>query len=441
MHSRRNFIRVGAASVGTLALRPFGAIAALAGAVTPAVSDYKALVCVFLFGGNDGNNVIVPITGNAYDSYASIRKQIALPASSLLPIAAGAESYGLHASLKEVQALYTQHQLAFVVNVGNLVQPLTRAQYTANSAPMPSNLFSHSDQQLEWQTSLPAENGSTGWGGRLADVISPWNAPATFPAFLSVAGNTIQGSGVQTRPATVIPGSPLGLDSGTPLDSALEQLFTLESGVSLVQAATGILANGESDATTLSKALDGAKALQTQFPKNSLGVQLAQVANIISVRSQMGMKRQIFFCSLGGFDTHGGQLATQSGLLTQFSQALNAFYEATQEMGVANQVTTFTESDFSRTLSPTSNDGSDHAWGNHHMVMGGGVKGGTIYGTFPELALGGPDDTDTRGRWIPGTSAGQYGATLASWFGVGSGDLVTIFPTLANFKTQNLGFV
>jgi uncharacterized protein (DUF1501 family) len=417
-------------------------IAAMAGAVAPAASDYKALVCVFLFGGNDGNNVIVPITGNAYDNYASIRKQIALPAASLLPIAAGAESYGLHASLKELQALYTQNQLAFVVNVGNLVQPLTRSQYTANSAPMPSNLFSHSDQQLEWQTALPSENGSTGWGGRLADIISPWNAPATFPAFLSVAGNTIQGSGAQTRPATVIPGSPLGLDSGnTTLNTTLEQLFTLESGVSLVQSATGFLANGESDATTLGKALDGAKALQTQFPKTSLGAQLAQVAKIISVRNQMGMKRQIFFCSLSGFDTHGAQLTTQSGLLTDLSQALNAFYTATQEMGVANQVTAFTESDFSRTLSPTSNNGSDHAWGNHHMVMGGGVKGGAIYGTFPELALGGSDDTDTRGRWIPGTSLGQYGATLASWFGVGSGDLATIFPTLANFKTQNLGFV
>ena len=438
MHSRRSFIRVGCSAVGTLALRPFGAIAA---AAVPAVSDYKALVCVFLFGGNDGNNVIVPLTGNAYDNYASIRQQIALPSSSLLPVAAGADTYGLHASLKEVQALYGEKQLAFVVNVGNLVQPLTRAQYTAASVPLPSNLFSHSDQQLEWQTALPAA-GSTGWGGRLADLVTPWNAPAKYPSFVSVAGNTLQGSGTQTQPATVIPGAPLGLSSGNAaVDSALKQLFTLESGVSLVQAATSVLANGESDATTLSQALAGAKPLQTQFPKNSLGAQLAEVASIISVHSQMGMKRQIFFCSLGGFDTHGGQLSTQATLLTQLSQSLSAFFDATQEMGVAGQVTTFTEWDFGRTLSPTSNNGSDHAWGNHHLVMGAGVKGGNIFGAFPELVLGGPDDTDTRGRWIPSASVDQYGATLASWFGVGAGDLATVFPNLANFKSQNLGFV
>ena len=441
MYSRRSFIRVGCASVGTLALRPFGLITAMAGTAAPP-TDYKALVCVFLFGGNDGNNVIVPLSGNDYDNYASVRKQIAIPSASLLPVNTGSSVYGLHPSLVEVQSLYAGGQLAFAVNVGNLVQPLTRAQYTAGSAPVPSNLFSHSDQQMEWQTSLPAENGATGWGGRLADVVSPWNAPATFPAFVSLAGNTIQGAGAQTRAAAVTPGAPLGLASGNPaLDAALEQVFTFDSGVSLVQAAAGTLANGESDATTLSKAMTGLKPLQTQFPKTTLGAQLQQAAAIIGVRSQLAMKRQIFFCSLGGFDTHGGQLDTQGPLLVQLSQALNAFYQATQEMGVASQVTTFTESDFGRTFSPTSNNGSDHAWGNHHILMGGSVHGGQLYGTFPELALGGPQDTDTRGRWIPGNSVDQYGATLASWFGVSQHDLATVFPNLANFSSQNLGFV
>ena len=442
MPSRRSFIRLSCASAATLAMRRFGLITAMAGTTAASTGDYKALVCVFLFGGNDGNNMVVPANGSAFSSYTSVRGPIALPASSLLPVAGpSGQEYGLHASLKELQALYGSNQLALALNVGPLIQPLTKAQYAANSAPAPSNLFSHADQQREWQTSILNGNPTSGWGGRVADAISPMNAPATFPTFVSVAGNTMQGTGAGTRAATVNPGAALGLQTGNAaVTSGVEQLLTATSGVTLVQAAASTLSNGQNDAKTLSAALSGAKALTTQFPKSALGAQLEQVANIIAVRNAMGMKRQIFFCALGNFDTHAGQLNTQSALLAQLSQGLSAFYQATQEMGVENQVTAFTESDFGRTLSPTSNGGSDHAWGNHHLVLGGAVKGGAMYGAFPALELGGPDDTDTRGRWIPTTAIDQYGATLASWFGVAPASLPAVFPNLANFASQNVGF-
>ena len=439
MPSRRNFIRVGCATVGTLALRPFGLIAALAG-TPPTPSDYRALVCVFLFGGNDGNNMIVPMGGNAYDNYAALRSQLALPSSSLLQVQTqnGGNVFGFHPSLKELQARFTQKQLAVVANVGSLIRPVTRAEFNNNSAPVPANLFSHSDQQLQWQSSNPSGFSSTGWGGRIADLIGGVNAPSSFPSFLSVAGNTLQGTGEQTREATVIPNATLGLQGNAPL---VKQVLQLSSGVSLVQAATGVLAHGQQDAETLTGALSTATPLSTKFPTGTLGDQLAQVASIIQVRGALGMKRQIFFCALGGFDTHAAQLDTQNALFGTLSPALDAFYQATVELGVADQVTTFTESDFGRTLSPTSNDGSDHAWGNHHLILGGAVAGGDVYGQFPTLALGGPDDTGTRGRWIPTTSIDQYGATLAAWFGIANGDLPTVFPNLPNFGSQLLGFL
>jgi len=223
--------------------------------------------------------------------------------------------------------------------------------------------------------------------------------------------------------------------------NALKSLLTLDSGVSLVQAANGTMSNGISDATALSGALAKGTALKTVFPKTGLGAQLQQVAQIIQVQADLGMERQIFFCSLGGFDTHTAELETHNVLYSQLSPALAAFYSATQELGMAQNVTTFTESDFSRTFQPTTGDGSDHAWGSHHLVLGGAVAGGQIYGKFPAFQLGGPDDTDVRGRWIPSTSIDQYGATLCSWFGIPDSALPGIFPNFANFASQKLGFL
>lgn len=446
MLNRRQWIRIGAASVGSLALRPFGLLPAMA----QSGPDYRALVCVFLFGGNDSNNMVIPMDDTNFQAYTSIRAGLALSGSNLTPTVtstAGAP-YAFHAQLKEVASMFSSKELAVVANVGSLVQPLTRAQYQAQQAAIPSNLFSHADQQLQWQTSIAQGHSPTGWGGRAADYIASQNINASgFPTFFSVAGNILEGDGVTTQPVALTPGQSLSLTgfdatSGSQaVLASLKNLLTLESGASLVQAANDTMSASISDASALSIALAKAAPLKTQFPKTGLGSQLQQIAQVIQVQAGLGMRRQIFFASLGGFDTHTQELNTHNQLYPQLSPALAAFYSATQELGLAGNVTTFTESDFSRTFQPTSGGGSDHAWGSHQLVLGGAVQGGQIYGKFPTFELGGPDDTDTRGRWIPSTAIDQYGATLCSWFGIPDSALPTIFPNFANFGSQKLGFL
>jgi len=224
--------------------------------------------------------------------------------------------------------------------------------------------------------------------------------------------------------------------------AAAQAMLTLRSRVSLVQADNMITSNAYKYATALSDAAQSVSPLQAVFPANNgLAAQLKQIAQIIQVRSALGVQRQIFFCGIGNFDTHSSQLSTQASLLTEMSQALGAFYQATQELGVSQQVTTFTMSDFSRTLQPNSNSGSDHGWGSHHFVLGGAVQGGRMYGRYPTLALGGPDDSGANGRWIPSTASVQYASTLAQWFGVQQNQLATVFPTLSGFSTDKLGFL
>ncbi len=446
MLSRRGFIRIGAASVGTLALRPFGLIPALA----QSTSDYRALVCIFLYGGNDSNNTVIPMDDTNYQAYQSVRGSLALSGSDLTPTVYSVSNapFAFHAKLAEVSSLFSSKELAIVANVGSLVQPLTRSQYQGQQAPLPLNLFSHADQQLQWQTSVAQGHSPTGWAGRAADYIASQNINSTkFPVFVSLAGNSLEGSGLQTQPVAIAPGQSLtlrGFNSSAASKArwnALNSLLTTDTGVAMVQAANDTLANSIADASALEAALAKTTALKTQFPSTGLGAQLQQVAQIIQVHSDLGMSRQIFFCSLGGFDTHAGELETHNNLYPQLSQALAAFYDATQELGLAQNVTTFTESDFSRTFQPTTTDGSDHAWGSHHLVLGGAVQGGQIYGQFPTFELGGANDADVRGRWIPTTSVDQYGATLCTWFGIPDSALAAVFPNLANFTTSKLGFL
>jgi uncharacterized protein (DUF1501 family) len=442
--SRRTFINCAslAAAGNILGLRPFGALNALA----QSSGNYKALVCVFLFGGNDANNTLIPFDTTGYGKYSSLRGDLALAQNTLLPLTP-APNFALHPSLPDIQTLFNSNNAAFVANVGTLVQPLTRAQYQAGQTA-PTNLFSHPDQQLEWQNAAQSAATPTGWAGRMADVLgATYNSGASIPMITSVAGDTLFCNGSSTTPVSVSPGNlgEANCSEGSECSArqlTAQALLTLDTGISLVQADDSITSNAYAYAKTLADAVQSITPLKTVFPaSNGLGAQLQQIAQIIQVRSALNVQRQIFFAGIGNFDTHAGQLGLQSTLLAEISPALAAFYNATVELGVSTEVTTFTMSDFSRTFQPNSNNGSDHAWGSHHIVLGGAVKGGQIYGTYPTLALAGPDDSDSNGRWVPTTASSQYAATLAQWFGVSAGELPAVLPSIGNFSTNNLGFV
>ena len=424
--------------------------------------DYRALVCVFLAGGNDGNNLVVPTDPTGYNAYSTVRNAsgLAIARDMLLPItlSGGAGEFGLHPSLTALQALWNEGKMSIACNVGPLVQPIDRQQYQSG-APRPYQLFSHSDQIAQWQTAIADRVGQTGWGGRTADRFE--SHTSGFPMITTVSGGIFT-RGQTTTPLSVAP-APTALNQllalngfGTAADelarkSAMDTLRTLDNDQALVAGAN----RTTQQALDIGRILSSDVSLATVFPNTTLGNQLLQVAKMIKFNAmspQLGLNRQIFFCQLGGFDTHQGQVGTQSTLLTQVSQAIAAFYSATVELGLGQQVTTFTLSDFGRTLQPAGSGqnvvGSDHAWGNHHFVVGGAVRGGDFYGVpgpngsvFPELQLGGPSDTDNRGRWIPTVSVEQYAATLASWYGVAPSDLPIVFPNIGRFSTANLGFM
>jgi|SoiMethySBSTD1v2_1073268.scaffolds.fasta_scaffold00324_24 uncharacterized protein (DUF1501 family) len=460
--NRRDFLRSSACAVGSMALASSIDTFSVVQALTPqGVTGYKALVCVFMNGGNDGNNMFVSL--DQYTAYSNVRfaAGLAIPQANLLqvsPVSGG--SYGFHPNMTEMQTLFNQGKLAVLCNNGPLIEPLTRTTYQNGTGKKPLQLFSHSDQVGLFQTAIANTVSQTGWGGRLADKTSGLNGSATFPSNISIAGINLLLSGVDTRQLAVA-------DSGTSLANVLQlnaapstaeetprfasfnELRTLDNNFKLVKAA--------SDTRTSSLQTDAALSsvnptLATVFPNTSLGRQLKQVALLIKactdVSAGINMKRQIFFTQIGGFDTHSAELTGQDSLLAQVSQAISAFYAATVELGVQDKVTTFTMSDFGRTFQPAGSGpsvGSDHAWGNNQLIVGGSVLGHTLYGTYPTLALGGPDDTDggsnPRGRWIPTTSVEQYAATLATWYGLSSADLSAVFPLIGRFATPNLGFL
>lgn len=444
-------------------------------------SDYKALVVIFFSGGNDGNNMVIPNHNDAtisnWNVYNTLRSNLAIPQASLLPIgvpAMGGLTYGLHPSLGPVTGgnngiheLWGPpfNKLAIVTNCGTLVRPTTKAQMTQSSHPKPYQLYSHSDQVAQNQTSVAGTQAFTGWGGRVADQLNLTQNPnGLVPMVTSIAGAQLFTSGQSTLPMAIN-------DSNTSLANVLNPTFT-GTGATARRTAWDALRGIDlasnyireaSEVTNIAMAAN--TALQTSqdttqpFPNTNLGRQLRQVARLINTRATLNINRQIFFCQIGGFDTHTNQLTGQANLFTTYSQAVRAFYNELVAQQIENSVTTFTLSDFGRTMNPagagTASVGSDHAWGNHMFVIGGAVQGGNFYGMntvvnqtpFPQYVLGGLDDADSggnaRGRWIPTTSVDQYAATLARWFGLpqDAATLESVFPNLDNFATTNLGFL
>ncbi|WP_414662971.1 DUF1501 domain-containing protein [Horticoccus sp. 23ND18S-11] len=444
--SRRGFLQKTGLLAAATGLGRLGSINAHA---QTAPADYKALVCVFMLGGNDGHNMIVPLAGPELTNYRNARGSLALPDGNtqVLPVSAlNGTPYGLNGGLASIHPLWAQGKLAVMANVGMLVRPTTRAQYQGSTVGLPTNLFSHSDQVISMQAGDPNGSGGSGWAGRIADATRAMNAASTFPPAISVAGQALFCSGNVVQSTSLIPGFDLSANglSAWPASAAaakvqaLQEIVTFNSGLALVQAANDVRADG----LELNGMLTGlgSGSVATVFPGTGIGQQLKQVAQIIRLRAATGMNRQVFFCALGGFDTHSAQSWAHMDLLRQLADGMAAFYNATAEMGIADKVTTFTASEFGRTLQP-SGSGTDHGWGNHQLIMGGAVRGGELYGTFPSLALGGPEDTGSRGVLIPTTSLDQFGGTIARWFGVAPEAMPSVFPNLGNFATPDLGFV
>ena len=422
----------------------------------PIASDYKALVCLFLNGGNDANNLIIPL-GSGYSAYASARSNLAIPQASILPFTprtTDGRSWGLHPSVSELHALFNSGKMALLANAGTLVYPTTKTQYNASSVPLPPQLFSHSDQQVQWQHSVPDKPTTTGWGGRTADLLNAFNTSDQISMSISLAGKNTFQVGARVSQYAIGTGGAVSLSgstsSATGLDGirfrAQKDIFAQSQSTLFETAFASATGDAIVSADLLNTVLAASPAITTVFPNTSAGNQLKMAARLIGASPTLGLKRQVFFVQLGGWDTHAAQLVntdpvngTHAGLLAQISQAVNAFHNATIELGVANQVTTFTASDFGRTYR-SNGDGSDHGWGSHHFIVGGAVNGTELYGKMPTLTVNGPDDT-TQGRWIPTTSVDEYAATLATWFGVSPTDLPTVLPNIGRFAKPNLGFL
>jgi uncharacterized protein (DUF1501 family) len=450
--SRRAFLRRGAALSLAAGATPWAlSLAAMGEAAAATATDYKALVCVFLYGGNDQSNTLVPYDSASYSAYQGLRSNIALDRSALTgtvlnpaaPLADGRQ-YALAPGLAPLLPLFDAGKLSVVLNVGTLVRPTSKAQYTAGSVQLPPKLFSHNDQQSYWQASSP-EGATSGWGGRMGDLYASGNGNATFTC-VSVSGNAVYMAGksavqYQVTPNGSVPvaGIKNPMFGSAACSQALQALMTQPRTHLFESEYTRVTSRSISANDQLTAALSGVN-VQTAFPAgNSLGDQLKMVAKMIAARGATGAKRQVFFVSLGGFDTHDSLATAHPALMTNVGNALAAFYQATLELGVADQVTTFTGSDFGRTL-VSNTDGSDHGWGNMQFVLGGGVLGKSYVGTAPVLANNGPDDVG-QGRLLPAIAVEQYAATLAGWFGVSAADQASVLPNLGNFTTRNLGFM
>ena len=453
--SRRAFLKRSAALGLAGSATPFVLnLAGIGEAAAATASDYKALVCVFLYGGNDYANTLTPYDTGSFNAYAALRPNIAyargdLAATVLNPATplAGGLQYALAPALGPLLPVFDAGKMAVILNVGTLIQPTSKAQYTARNVPLPPKLFSHNDQQSFWQSSSP-EGATSGWGGRIGDLLQAGNGTATLTC-INASGNAVYLTGKTAVQYSVSGSGPIALNnnaatlySSATANSVLRALITAPRDQLLEAEHTRVTKRSLDLYAQVSGALAGGPAIATAFPAgNNLADQLKIVARLISVGSELGAKRQVFFVSQGGFDMHDNLVAQHAPLLAKVAAALRAFYDATVELGVSDRVTAFTASDFGRTL-VNNTTGSDHGWGSMHFALGGAVNGRRFYGTPPAVASNGPDDVG-QGRLLPTTSVDQYAATLARWFGVGDSSLSTVLPYIGNYNpaARNLGFV
>jgi len=444
--SRRRLLRA-AAATGVLAA--FDRQLALA----QSAPDYKALVCVYLQGGNDGENTLIRYDGAGYQNYASIRpvpSGLNIPQASLLPIqpANVGFPFGFHPACSALKPLFDGGKLAVVANMGALVGPVTRSTLSNGTARLPANLFSHTDQELAVQSADSTGVSHVGWGGRIADRLDTYNQGSAFPPLISTQGLRTFASGLASVPLTVPEGADsFNLAASSALEEAALRVMVARKRSNVYEAAAQLYAQeGLSAASVLAPIFRSSNTSSVVTPafanlSTSIGRQMRNAAQLIEARQQIGLKRQVFYVHQAGYDTHGSQAGIHQQLLGDFSASVGAFQNAMKALGLENNVTLFTLSDFGRTLKPASNAGTDHGWGNYAFVIGGAVRGGSFYGKVPTPALNGPDDFSDACRWIPTTSIEQYGATLARWFGIAEGDLAYVFPNIGAFANTNLGFM
>jgi uncharacterized protein (DUF1501 family) len=441
--SRRNFLQFGTKAGIASATAPLWMHLTSSQAFAQVAGSYKAIVLVTMPGGNDGNNTVIPTDSAAYNQYASIRsKLLAIRQEELLPLTSrnGGPNYGLHPSLTNLAALYNQRQAAIVANVGTLQVPLTKQQINSDRTLIPGGLLSHPSSLAQWESSSTSTSPDTGWGGRIADVISSQSgslAPVLDVGVESIftVGRSVQAVAVQASSGTfsALPG---GIES---VVSAIAQNDAASKN-QLVARAAQMRVAATAEQIILGQAQSAGSSLKTSFPSTDFGNALKMVAQLINGRSVVGASRQIFYCNQGFYDFHEAQGWVQAQNLMEFDQGIGAFMQALAEMGLSNQVLLCTHSDFGRTMQANSTGGTDHGWGNHQFLLGGGISGGQIFGSMPALDLGGSSDLTDQGIWIPTTAVTQMTAGVGRWMGLSGSQISTVFPDLANFPGGALAF-
>lgn len=447
---RRDFLRR-AAYLSAVTGSPFAMnLLAMGAASAQSTSNHKALVCIFLAGGNDQSNTVVPANGAGYLGYQQARPALALNESQLLPInpvGTAGQPLAFNSALAALKPLFDQQQVALLANVGTLAWPITKAQWNGGNptVPTPYQLFSHSDQQGAWQTGLPDRPSSTGWLGRVGDLTaSAFNTGSGVSIAMSLAGNNIIQAGQSTLQYQLTTQGAVkvqalnGMYGSAAAATAVRRLMADPRTGLLESELVKISSRAINTESLVTNAISGVQAGAT-FPETQIGRQLQMVARMLAARSALGQRRQLFFVQQGGYDFHDNLIADQGARLKDLGDAMAAFYQATANQGIAQNVTTFTASDFGRGLR-SNGRGSDHGWGSHHFIMGGAVAGNRVYGQFPTVTINGPSDTGD-GHLIPTTSVDEYAATLARWFGVSDSDMATVLPNLGRFARRDLGFM